>query len=100
MIVTEKRIRGEDTLRVGFRTTDWKFLYDGKTEETFLYDLDNDPAESTDISGQNPDVVSRFQDQLESRLNRIEETSENVTVPEVETEAGVEERLKALGYRE
>jgi len=100
LVVTGKRIRGEDALRVGFRTEHWKYLYDGKTSEMFLYDLDADPGETTDVSERHPGVADEFEDRLQERFDRIETTSETVTVPDVETDAGVEERLKALGYRE
>jgi len=99
-VVTEKRVRGEDHLRIGFRTTEWKFLYDGTTNDQLLYDLKADPDETTDVSSEHPNVREMFEERLRDRLDRIEATSENVTIPDLETDAGVEERLKALGYRE
>jgi len=99
LFVTEKRVRGEDALRIGFRTERWKYIYDGKKSETFLYDLDADPGETTDVSERHPGVVGEFEDRLQERFDLIKSTSETVTVPDRETDAGVEERLKALGYR-
>lgn len=99
-VVTEKRVRGEDDLRIGFRTERWKYLYDGTTGERFLYDLEADPDETTDVREDHPNVTDKFEERLQERFERIESTSENVTAPDVETDAGVEERLKALGYRD
>ncbi|MFC6722082.1 sulfatase [Halobacteriaceae archaeon SHR40] len=99
-IVTEKRVRGEESLRIGFRTEKWKYLYDGKTKERFLYDLESNPAESTDVSDSETTVADEFAEQLDLRLSRIDKTSENITVPNLEVDVGVEERLRALGYKD
>lgn len=99
LVVTEKRVRGEDALRIGLRTSDWKYVYDGTTDETALYDLQEDPGETTDVAGANPEVRDRFAGDLEARLKQIEATSEEVDVPEIDTGHGVEQRLEALGYR-
>jgi hypothetical protein len=98
-VITEKEMRGEDALRLGFRTDEWKFLYDGKTDDELLYDLTSDPAESTNVVAEHPDVRDGFRDRLKTRFERIEATSRDVDVPEVEDEEGVEEQLRALGYK-
>jgi arylsulfatase A-like enzyme len=100
LVVTEKRVRGENNLRIGFRTTQWKYLYDGIDDNRYLYNLEDDPEETTDVSEHNPDVVGEFKTHLRERLTRIDETSANVEIPDFDTDVGVEERLKALGYRE
>jgi len=99
VVVTEKEMRGEDHLRFGFRTDEWKFMYDGKSDETFLYHLPEDSGETTDVSDTYPDRVDEFEALLTDRLERIEQTSEGVTVPEIEEDTAVEERLEALGYK-
>lgn len=98
--VTEKRVRDSDALRIGIRDEEWSFLFDGTDESTFLYDLTNDPAEQENVAEANPDRRDEFLDLLEARLDAIDETSANVSVPEVVESAGVEERLRALGYRD
>lgn len=98
--VTEKRVRDTDALRIGLRTGRWKFLYDGTTDETALYDLQADPAEQTDVSDDNPEIAARFQDDLDARFTRIDETTESVDVPTPDVDAGTEERLRALGYKD
>lgn len=100
MVVTEKRVRGEDALRIGLRTNNWKYLYDGETNERVLYDLTSDPDESTNLIDQEPSVAAEFNEKLDARLRQIKNTSTNTGVPSVQTDSGVEERLKALGYRE
>ncbi|GAB3319830.1 sulfatase family protein [Haloplanus salinarum] len=99
VIVTEKEMRGDDALRFGFRTDRWKFLFDGKEKERYLYDLETDPDETRDVSEDHPDVMERFQQVLDERFEKIERTSENVEIPELDESSGVEERLKALGYK-
>ena len=100
LVVTEKRVRGEDALRIALRTEDWKFIHDGKADEKYLYDLNEDPEEQRNLVEQRPSIRDKFTQQLTERFNRIEATSANVIVPDSETKAGVEERLKALGYRD
>lgn len=99
VILTEKEVRGEDYLRLGFRTNRWKYLYDGKTDEQYLYNLANDPDEMNDVSDQHPDTIERFRERLNDRFARIKQTSEDVEVPDIDDDEGVEERLRALGYK-
>ena len=99
MIVTEKVMRGEDYLRFGFRTEQWKYLYDGKTENTHLYNLNDDPEETTNVVDPHQEVVKEFEEKLNERLETIEQTSEGITIPEIEDDQGVEQRLEALGYK-
>lgn len=98
-VVTEKRPRNDDYVRISLRTDSWKFLYNSKNEETLLYDLDSDPDEQEDVSDEYPKIASEFMDKLKSRFKRIEETSESVDIDSFNTSAGVEERLRALGYK-
>jgi arylsulfatase A-like enzyme len=97
-VVTEKEVRGEDFLRIGFRSDRWNYLFDEKTDEEFLYDLSGDPAEETNVIDEHTDIAERFRERLSDRLDRIERTSVNVEVPDLEDE-GIEEQLKALGYK-
>jgi arylsulfatase A-like enzyme len=99
VIVTEKEMRGDDALRFGFRTDRWKFLFDGEENEQYLYDLKRDPDETQDVSEECPDVIDRFQQILDDRLEKINKTSEDIDIPELNESGGVEERLKALGYK-
>jgi arylsulfatase A-like enzyme len=99
VVVTEKEMRGEDHLRFGFRTEEWKYLYDGKNDKQYLYDLDKDPDEEEDVLDEHPQQRERFEDHLRERLESIERTSEGIEIPDVDDKPGVEERLQALGYK-
>jgi arylsulfatase A-like enzyme len=97
--VTEKEMRGEEYLRFGFRTDNWKFLYDGKEETKQLYDLRTDLAERVNIAANNPEKLSYFEELLAERLEQIEQSSSDVTIPNIEDKQVVKERLRALGYK-
>lgn len=99
-VVTEKEVRGETALRFGFRTDRWKFLYDGKTDRHLLYNLDADPDETKDVASLYPDIIEDFRRFLDSRFERIERTSADIHLPEVDDQPGVEEQLRALGYQD
>ncbi|WP_415380096.1 sulfatase [Halosimplex sp. TS25] len=101
VVVTEKEMRGDDALRFGFRTDKWKFLYDGQVDEQLLYNIEADPEEETDVSADFPDVLDRFCERLDARIDSIEATSEGVDVPDIEEheDDAVSERLEALGYK-
>ncbi|GAB7021077.1 sulfatase [Halostagnicola bangensis] len=98
-IVSEKEMMDGETLQFGFRNGEWKYMYDGERETGLLFDLNEDGGENNDVSSDYPDVVDEFESILSDRLERIQETSENVSVPDIDNEEAVNERLKALGYR-
>ncbi|WP_440992277.1 sulfatase [Haloarchaeobius baliensis] len=97
MVVTEKEMRGEDHLRFGFRTAETKYLYDGKEDEHYLYDLTTDPAEQQNLA--DSESLDQFTTALDDRLRKIESTSAGVEIPDFDDHQGVEERLSALGYK-
>jgi arylsulfatase A-like enzyme len=97
--VTEKKVWSGTELRFGFRTADWAYLYDGTDETAYLYDLQADPDETENVLEENPDVATRFREHLEERIDRIEQTSEGVDIPDIDEGTGVDERLRALGYK-
>lgn len=99
-VVTEKRVRDEDYLRIGVRDDDWSFLYDGKDESRYLYDITSDPEEQNNVLDEHSDIREQFEDLLEQRFESIRQTSEGISVPDFEEDTGVEERLRALGYRD
>lgn len=97
--VTEKKVWSGTELRFGFRTEKWKYLYDGTDETAYLYDLQVDLDETENVLEDHPEVATRFRQRLEDRIERIEQTSEGVEIPELEEGVGVDERLRALGYK-
>jgi arylsulfatase A-like enzyme len=100
VLLTEKEMRSDDALRFGFRDDRWTYLYDGTDDRELLFDRTVDPGEQDDVADDYPDVVERFRDHLQRRLNDIEETSVDIETPDIEDAPGVQERLEALGYRE
>jgi arylsulfatase A-like enzyme len=99
VIVTEKEMRGEDDLRFGFRTEEWKYLFDGQEDESYLYDLEEDPQEETNIASERADILEKFQQKLSERIENIESTSKNIEIPDIDGKYAVDERLRALGYK-
>lgn len=67
-------------------------------EEVQLYDLWNDPDESTDLSGEMPDMVAQLSDELDHWQSRHNDQSEYF----IETDVSEEHKanLRALGYIE
>jgi arylsulfatase A-like enzyme len=98
-VVTEKKVWSGSDLRFGFRTEAWKYLYDGEDDTAELYDLEADPGETENVRDEHPEVAARFRGRLQERIERIERTSADVTIPDLEEGAGVDERLRALGYK-
>lgn len=80
------------------RTREWKCFWrvdDGVVE---LYDLTADPQETTDVSGEHPEVVERLRGGLESYLSAAEQT--DVELPSVDIDDKTRQRLRDLGYSE
>lgn len=78
----------------GMRTNRWKYIRAPKPE---LYDLVQDPAETTNVIGSYPEEASR----LEARLKTVIERSGSQGVEHVDTTAvdkHTMEQLKSLGY--
>jgi tetratricopeptide (TPR) repeat protein len=74
----------------GLRSKGYKFV-DAPRQE--LYDLTADPGETRNLADERPDLVERFQSNLEAlRTERPRETQRNFPDPETV------ERLRALGY--
>jgi len=99
-VITEKEVKGSDSLRIGIRKEDWKFIFDGKNLLQELYHLVDDPGEQHNVIWKHPEVASEFERVLHERLSQIAERSANVRIPDVVESREVEERLRALGYIE
>lgn len=101
--ITEKKVWSGTDLRFGFRTEEWAYFYDGTDESTYLYNMRTDPGETINVVEENPEVATQFRERLEERIEQIKLTSEGTemrgTDIEVETGIGVDERLRALGYK-
>lgn len=50
----------------------WHFVWLPESEETALYDLDNDPGQTTDVSGANPGLVAEFKTDIRAWSDAFE----------------------------
>ncbi len=79
------------------RTADWRCVqYDNG--EIALYDLQNDPAERTDVHQNYPDVLDTLIARLEA--HRSDRPFVDEAGPKEDVDEAVAERLRALGYIE
>ena len=74
----------------------YKLIYDLKTREIQLFDLDTDPGETQDLSRQDPETVRRLRRALFERIRRVEGSLSSPRSIEAAEEA--ERQLKSLGY--
>ena len=84
-------------------TGDWRVLVDGSLKYVWssqgrhaLYDLDADPEELHDLSGERPEVMQAMHAKLERYLASLPAPGE--AGPEREVDASTTEALKHLGY--
>lgn len=80
------------------RTKEWKYIWKIPQDSAELYDLTTNPAETTDISDDHPDVVSRLRAELKSHRERARQKDSDL--PHVDTSKSTEQRLRELGYME
>lgn len=96
------------------RMEDWKLVlpedleylrgqswYDGDGERE-LYDLRNDPRETTNVAAEHPDVADRLESKLEEEVAAQERIAENSQRRSADLEESdmddIKSRLQALGY--
>lgn len=85
-----------DERRLAYRDDRWKYIqFENKKE---LFDLDDDPGETTNVVGQHTDVVRRCRDAIDQHIQRVAQT--DTDLGDVEMEEQVKERLRKLGYKE
>jgi len=83
---------------VGLSTARYKYLKDESTGEEELYDLSNDPQETTNLSEGAPELLDRFRLRLSKTLAETRERArwEQPVVPPLDE--AIAARLRALGY--
>lgn len=92
-IVSEARLDPEYIGAV--RTPNWKFINNGGTEE--LYNLVDDPSESTNVIDRNTDITTRLRRRLADHRDRYGGDKRNEEHLESDE---LDERLRSLGYLE
>ena len=81
---------------IGVRTSTHKLLRErDNSKKKILFDLTNDPNESTDISSENLDIQKELDNILNNFLKTREQEQEELTDEEQQK---AEELLKKLGY--
>jgi arylsulfatase A-like enzyme len=88
---------------LGVRTPRWKYVWwdrEGDTPtDAELFDLDADPEESVDVSGEHPEVVAEFDAYLADHVALAEETAVEDRSGEAAVDEEIAEQLEALGYK-
>jgi len=74
---------------------DFKFLWNSK-EKHLLFNLEEDPAEASDLSAERPELAAKMHRLLESYLQSLPEPGE--AGPPVQVDGEITEALKRLGY--
>jgi arylsulfatase A-like enzyme len=75
------------------RTDDWKYIRgsDGSAE---LFDLGSDPAESTNLVNDRPDVARKLDERLDSEFDPLATLTNSLS----EVEESARRNLEDLGY--
>lgn len=80
------------------RQADWKLILNVHTGAVELYDLRQDPRETTNCANAAPLIASNLEAQLRSHVQRIEASQSSQA--EIEVDHLTMDRLRALGYVE
>lgn len=82
--------------KLALRTLAWKYIWDVQSDSRELYDLEEDPAETSNVVDVERDVAEELRTELEAHLADLREPSSQL--PDVSMDAATEERLQNLGY--
>jgi arylsulfatase A len=75
---------------------DFKLILDQQHRSTHLYDLSRDPAETSDLAAERPELTSRLEETLRSQARRSKQVAHEPRLWQPQTSDL--ERLRALGY--
>ncbi len=75
----------------------WKLIYSAQSDTELLFNLSDDPRETTSLAGERPEVVEVLKNLLSSRLSGYVSRDSIVDESEIEDPALLEQ-LRALGY--
>jgi arylsulfatase A-like enzyme len=89
----------EQALR-GVSNTRFKLIFDLKSNQVSLFDLERDPAEAVDVSADERTQLEEMSDDLFSWLAETEGISEEARRRAVGVARETEEHLRAIGYIE
>jgi arylsulfatase A-like enzyme len=83
---------------VSCRTSEWKYIYDGKRKQQLLFHLPSDPGERRNLCRERPGVAHSLRQIAQDHIEQILRAGGEDT--NGETDEAVTERLRALGYIE
>ncbi len=78
------------------RSNKWKYIYDVRTRETELYDLDSDPEEQNNFASSRPDILQEFNSELTKVTNSMSKGGGRSKT--IEIDSTTKDQLKSLGY--
>jgi arylsulfatase A-like enzyme len=85
--------------RIAVRTENFKYIWDNRRPEApELYDLQNDPKETLNVSSQHPAEVARLHAHVQAHIEYIAGTKPAHDLPELKLDDQVLRRLQDLGY--
>ena len=73
----------------------WKIVYVDSTETVYLYNLENDPRETQDLSSVEPDMTADLMRRLDLYLEKARDVGHQREAP---ANPETIRQLKALGY--
>jgi len=87
-------------ISIGIRTNDYKYFRNLKnsSKNVNLYDLRNDPLEINNIAKEDPDLIKRFEKNIDEIIELSSTKKNTVEKLDEESEKIVEAELKRLGY--
>jgi arylsulfatase A-like enzyme len=99
--VALSEMRRDPWHRIAVRTEAFKLIWDNKCpEQPALYDLQQDPRETHDVSASHPEVVRQLRAAVDEHLRRVADTAPSTQVDEPDHDEAVTTRLRNLGYLE
>jgi len=96
-VISETRIKQGHNI-VSYRSKRWKLIINDERGERELYDLQEDPKETKNLSKIMPERVKEFEAEIYKHLSRS--VGSSILLPKIPTRQDklVRDRLKALGY--
>jgi len=86
----------DDLRKLGLRTDKYKLIYDEKSEEVELYNLETDPGEVHNIASTNNEIVGRLLDEL--RRKKVTVDNQCVGAQRQNLSSRQLKKLRSLGY--
>lgn len=76
----------------------WKLLYKVPDKKTLLFNLENDPSETNDLSASEPERTAKLRNNLLKHITTYQNAGKNFRFGKIELDDRIKDELKALGY--